>query len=80
MSNDIFSKLEVIIKEVNPSAVITMESELREDLNFDSLDNMSLLFEIEKAFDIKISDPDVTDDNFSSIKKMVSYIERRLNG
>lgn len=80
MSNDIFSKLEVIIKEVKPSAEVTMESELREDLNFDSLDNMSLLFEIEKAFDIKIPDPDVTDDNFSSIKKIVSYVEQRLNG
>lgn len=79
MSNDIFGKLELIIKEVKPSSEATMESELREDLDFDSLDNMSLLFEIEKAFNIKIPDPDVTDDNFSSIRKIISYIEQRLN-
>ena len=80
MPNDIFSKLELIIKDVKPSAEITMESELREDLDFDSLDNMSLLFEIEKVFDIKVPDPDVIDDNFFTIKKTVTYIKRRLNG
>ncbi len=79
MSKEIFSQLKEVVKEVKPSAEVTSTSEFQKDLGFDSLDNMSMLFEVEKVFKIKIPDADINVDNFSSIPRMVSYLERRLN-
>ena len=80
MSDEIFRKLELIIKEVNSSVKYDTESHLQKDMGFDSLDTMSFFFEIEKTFGIKIPDSDISDNEMlSSINKIIKYIEQRIN-
>lgn len=78
MSDETFSKLLAIVKEVKPSVKdVSGETNLPDALGFDSLDLMNLFFEVEKIFDIKISDEDISENRLSSIDKIMSYIENR---
>ena len=80
MSDDIFQKLDCIIKEIKPSAkFFKKDSNLRKDLNLDSLDTISFFFEVEMAFNIKIPEPDVSANELFNINMLIKYIEQRIN-
>ena len=74
-----FEKIQDIISEVLgvEKDEITMESNLTEDLNADSLDALDIVTEIEEKLSVKIPDEDFT--KFATVKDIVEYIESNQN-
>ena len=74
-----FEKIQDIISEVLgvEKDEITMESNLTDDLNADSLDALDIVTEIEEKLSVKIPDEDFT--KFATIKDIVEYIESNQN-
>lgn len=80
MSDGIYQKIEQIIKDVNPSVKgLRKDANLRKDLELDSLDTISFFFEVERAFGIKISETDITDNGLLSIERLIEYINKKIN-
>ena len=52
---------------------VTLEANLKEDLDADSLDAVELIMAVEEEFDIEIPDEDV--ENIKTVGDMVKYIE-----
>lgn len=77
---EIFEKLKVIIQDkiTLDDCCITLESDLRVDLGFDSLDAVELLMEIERDFNIHIRDEDVSSKNEIYVFEIVEYIKNKL--
>ena len=74
-----FEKIQDIISEVLgvEKDEITMESNLTDDLNADSLDALDIVTEIEEKLSVKIPDEDFT--KFTTVKDIVEYIESNQN-
>ena len=74
-----FEKIQDIISEVLgvEKDEITMESNLTDDLNADSLDALDIVTEIEEKLSVKIPDEDFT--KFDTVKDIVEYIESNQN-
>lgn len=74
-----FEKIQDIISEVLgvEKDEITMESNLTEDLNADSLDALDIVTEIEEKLSVKIPDEDFS--KFATVKDIVEYIESNQN-
>ena len=80
MSEECFKKLQQIIKEIKPSVEsVNKDSDLGKDLAFDSLDTINFLFEVEKVFNIKIPESDISENELVKINKIMKYIEKRVN-
>lgn len=77
MTQDIFHGLVEIMKEVKSDAKVEKGKNLIEDLGLDSLDVISLLFEAEKRFDIKIPEEDISEHDLLNIDKFVAYIKNK---
>jgi acyl carrier protein len=58
------------------SREITGGSRLREDLGIDSFDSIRIIFEVEDAFDIKVSPTEVL--GIKTVDDVVDYISARL--
>ncbi|CCP88446.1 acyl carrier protein [Candidatus Phytoplasma solani] len=56
---------------------ITLKTRFKEDLGLDSLDALELITEVEKIFNISISD--ITMQNFKKVEDIVLYIEKNLS-
>lgn len=52
---------------------ITLDANLKDDLNLDSLDSVELIMSAEEEFGIEIPDEDVM--NFKTVNDIVNYIE-----
>ena len=74
-----FEKIQDIISEVLgvEKDEITMESNLTDDLNADSLDALDIVTEIEEKLSVKIPDENFT--KFTTVKDIVEYIESNQN-
>jgi acyl carrier protein len=57
-------------------ATILVTQHLREDLGFDSMAVIELLYRIEEAFDLQIPDQDLV--GLTTVGHVVTYIEKRL--
>ncbi len=57
-------------------ANITMETNIRQDLDADSLDFVDLILELEDKYQISIEDEDAQ--SFTSVKDVVDYIKERI--
>lgn len=71
-----FEKIkEIIIDQLalDESTVITMETNLAEDLEADSLDAVEIIMSIEDEYGIEIPDDVATE--FKTIKDLVEYVE-----
>ncbi len=77
MNTDIGKEVNQILSKIKPLKAVTGQSNLKEDLGFDSLDLITLYFEIEKAFDIAIDDKDLEDDNLVVLNKIIAYIQTK---
>lgn len=75
----IFEKVKkIIVDELGLEASkITLEANLQEDLNADSLDAVELIMSIEDEFDIMISD-DVAMD-IKTVGELVDFIQIEIN-
>jgi len=76
MSEEVFKKIEQVLKEVKPSSSIKLERHLQNDLGLDSVDLLSFFFDLEKLFDVKIPQVDVENYQLLTIKNIVEYIEK----
>jgi len=64
----------VIVEALNVKEnEITLESNLRDDLNIDSLDAVELVMELEDTFGIKIEDAEAQ--KFATVKDVVDFIK-----
>ncbi|MDV3157405.1 MAG: acyl carrier protein [Candidatus Phytoplasma australasiaticum] len=75
-----FNKIKKIIAEQLSISedLITLETKLKEDLGMDSIDAVNLAIQLEKIFDIKISDEQLQ--QFKLVKDIVVYIEFNFSG
>ena len=74
----IFGRLKTrIIEQVGAEEdEIILESSFIDDLGFDELDMIELLFEVEEEFDIEIPDSEAV--KINTVGEMVSYIQSQL--
>lgn len=80
MSDEILKKLFQILKEIKPVIkIIDKNSDLTKDLGMDSLDTISFFFEVEKAFNIKMSESDIAENKLLNIDKLIKYIGKRVD-
>ncbi len=56
-----------------PREKIELTSHVVDDLNFDSLDNIQIVLEIEQLFDIEISDDEI--DDILTVQNIVDYVK-----
>nr|WP_314278415.1 acyl carrier protein [uncultured Peptostreptococcus sp.] len=66
---------EIIVEQLNidDSDFITMDTNLQEDLDADSLDAVEIIMNIEEEFDIKVDDDEL--ENIKTIGDIVKYVE-----
>ena len=76
MAADIITKLTEVAKNLRPEAEVAAGKNFQDDLDFDSLDMISLYFDLEKAFDIKISEEDISEYNLVSVDNIVKFIKK----
>jgi len=64
----------VIVEALNVKAEeVTLESNLRDDLDIDSLDAVELVMELEDTFGVKIEDAEAQ--KFATVKDIVDFIK-----
>lgn len=69
---------EIIEEELGVEAdEITLESNLKDDLDADSLDLVELVMQLEEAFGIKIQEDDYS--KLATVKDIVDFIELKKN-
>ncbi len=71
-----FEKIkEIIVDKLNidDDSFITLDTDLMEDLNADSLDAVEIIMEIEDEFDITVEEEDV--EQIRTISDIINYIE-----
>ena len=71
-----FEKIkEIIVDKLNidDDSFITLDTDLMEDLNADSLDAVEIIMDIEDEFDITVDEEDV--ENIRTIADIINYIE-----
>ena len=56
-----------------------LDVHLMEDLNMDSLDAISFLFEVEIEFDIQIPEKDIDEHSLFHLKKLYDYVGTKLS-
>ena len=75
-----FEKVKNIIVDklnIDESTVITMDTNLIDDLNADSLDAFDIIVEIEEEFDITV-DEDVVE-NIKTVGDIINYLEEHAS-
>lgn len=79
MSDIIEKKLEIILKSIKPLAEYREDMNLQSDLNMDSLDVMSFLFEVEAQCNIKVPEEDIDAKRLLNLGNLCSYIHNKIN-
>lgn len=81
MREEIEKSLRKIIKEVlelsKPVEEICNDDDLSE-LGMNSITAIELVVEVEEKYDFEFNDEDLLVDNFKTINRLVSYIEKRI--
>ncbi len=65
-----------ILRELKPDVDFAGQKRLFDDGLLDSLDIVSLVSEIDDAFDVEITVVDLKPENFNSVEAMMALIER----
>lgn len=74
--SEIFDKVkEIIVDQTGEDeAKVTLEANIKDDLNADSLDIFEVINELEDEFDIKIE----TEDGIQTVGDLVAFVEQQL--
>ncbi len=73
-------KLMQILNDLRPDVDFEGEEQLIDGEVLDSFDIISLVGELNEAFDVEIGVEDLLPENFNSAKAMLALIERLQNG
>ena len=76
--NKINEDLFGLIEGLKPGSDYNEKTNLVEDLNFDSLDMISFLFEVQSMFDIKIPDEDIDAHKLFKLDNLCDYITKKI--
>lgn len=68
-----------IASETLHKEISDLNVHLIDDLNMDSLDAISFLFEVEREFDIKIPEDDIDQNGLFHLKALSDYVSSKLN-
>ncbi len=74
--NKMLEQLLEILRELKPDVEFEGQKRLFDDGLLDSLDIVSLVSEIDDAFDVEITVTDLQPENFNSVEAMLALIER----
>lgn len=77
-NQQIFEKLNSIIKMINSKALITENTGLIGESILDSLEFMNYVTKIEEVFSLTISDSEINNLQLGIIKNMITYIRSRI--
>ena len=77
-SNKIRDGLFELLESLRPGTKFNEQLNLVEDLNFDSLDLISFLFEVQSKFNIKIPDEDIDSFKLFQIDNLCNYIQNKI--
>lgn len=72
-----FEKIREIIAEhlhIDDVDSITLDTDLLEDLDADSIDAVEIIMAIEEEFDVKIPDEEI--DNVRTIKELIAFLDQ----
>lgn len=74
--SEVFYKVkEIIVDQTGEDeAKVTLEANIKDDLNADSLDIFEVINELEDEFDIKIE----TEDGIQTVGDLVAFVEQQL--
>ena len=81
MSQEIEARVRELIKEVVELTVPIEEVGIEDDLmnlGMDSINSIKVIVAIEEEFGFEFDDEDLNFENFRNIRKLVSYIESRV--
>ena len=84
-NTDVLAVLRAEIAEIKGETVEApddrfCEMHMIEDLGLDSLDMMTILFQVEQHFDLKIPEPDIDEKNLAMIGNMAEYVRQATAG
>ena len=65
---------EVVLEQLDTDVEITLTSDIKEDLEADSLDVFEIMNELEDALDVKLE----ANENIKTIGDVVSYVKEQL--
>lgn len=74
--SEVFDKVkEIIVDQTGEDeAKVTLEANIKDDLNADSLDIFEVINELEDEFDIKIE----TEDGIQTVGDLIAFVEQQL--
>ena len=72
----VFEEIQALVEEVFEidASEVTMESSIKDDLKFDSLDLFEFISDVQEHFDIEIPTEDLT--KMETVADVVNYIEQ----
>ena len=74
--NEILATIETFLKDRNgENFQVSLESDLRKDLQADSVELMEFIINLEDEYQLEI--PDKAIDDFNTVEDVVDYIEKR---
>lgn len=76
--SEIFSKVQAILTDkigIDENEVVN-DANLADDFGLDSLDNVEVIMEVEKAFNILIPDEDA--ESIKTVDDIVNYLEKNI--
>jgi acyl carrier protein len=77
-NQQIFEKLNSIVKKINSNAQITENTGLLGESVLDSLEFMNYITKIEEAFSLILSDSEINNLQLEIVNNMVTYISSKI--
>ena len=74
------SKILDILNEIRPDLDFNSEKQLVDQGLLDSFDLVSIISDLNDAFEINIRVNDLQPENFNSVEAMMALVERKMNG
>jgi len=74
------SKILDILTEIRPDLDFNSEKQLVDQGLLDSFDLVSIISELNDAFEINIRVNDLQPENFNSVEAIMALVERKMNG
>jgi acyl carrier protein len=75
---EIKEELLEILEDLHPDIDFESEDSLIDDKLLDSFDVVTLVTELDSAFDVEITAADMVPENFNSLSAMVEMIEKKM--